>query len=490
MFSNGLDNIDTLTNVSGIAQANYTASDVLSFVEDSIEINYGTLYDTLSLPLRSSLVSYYTLSPPGDNSIAAGDSIAYTVTARDQFGNGIINYGGLNLIRQGSSTAGFSPGPYNFNGDSTLQFRVSDNSIGSFTVRVENTGNSAVSGTTGLITIQTASPDHLSILEGSGSIEVGTQRTLIVALEDVYGNRIAGQELTFSSLNGDGIFLDNGLTSDTSLTDANGAASEGYRASRSTSLGQDSIRVSYLALADTILMPLTTGLTSYYSFSPSGDNIISANDSIEYTVTARDQYGNPVPSVSFVNIIPSGSSTAIINPIPPLFFGTDTSVVFTVRDTVVGSFSVRAEKQFENEISGQSGLITITPDSTTINIVEVSGDASGIPAGNDQLLRVRVSDSFANVVPGDSIRFIVRSGGGNFSGSDSVGVITDGAGNAEASLTTGLVAGTNLVTALRIDDRADSVQFTVETVSGGVSYYTLTPSGARISSPVIVLLIP
>ena len=134
-FDNGLDTTNVRTNASGIAQANYTASDVLSFGSDSIEINYGGLNAVLVLPLRSSLVSYYTLSPSADSTITVGDSLAYTVTARDQFGNAIGNDGGLNLIRQGSSTAGFSPGPYNFNGADTLTFRVSDSTAGSFTVQ-------------------------------------------------------------------------------------------------------------------------------------------------------------------------------------------------------------------------------------------------------------------------------------------------------------------------------------------------------------------
>jgi hypothetical protein len=61
---------------------------------------------------------------------------------------------------------------------------------------------------------------------------------------------------------------------------------------------------------------------------------------------------------------------------------------------------------------------------------------------------VRVSDSFANVVSGDSIRFIVRRGGGNFAGSDTSEVVTNGSGIAEANLTTGIVADSNIVTSL------------------------------------------
>jgi hypothetical protein len=130
---------------------------------------------------------------------------------------------------------------------------------------------------------------------------------------------------------------------------------------------------------------------------------------------------------------------------------------------------VRAENTGNSAVSGSGGLITVIADPLTISIAKVSGDAVGLVAGVDQLLRVRVTDNFANPIAGDSVRFIVRSGGGNISGSDSVDVATDAAGNTEATLTTGLTPGTNIVTALRIDDRTDSVQFSVTTDPGGIA---------------------
>jgi hypothetical protein len=83
-------------------------------------------------------VSYYTLTPSGDSTIVAGDSIAYTLNAFDQYGNTVANNDSVSLSAVGSATAGFSPGPYEFGGADSLTFRVSDSLSGSFTVRADN----------------------------------------------------------------------------------------------------------------------------------------------------------------------------------------------------------------------------------------------------------------------------------------------------------------------------------------------------------------
>ncbi len=65
------------------------------------------------------------------------------------------------------------------------------------------------------------------------------------------------------------------------------------------------------------------------------------------------------------------------------------------------------------DVAGNLILSKITPDTT------------GIPAGNEILLSGSVTDQFSNVVSGDTIRFIVRAGGGNLNSQDSVDVVTD-----------------------------------------------------------------
>ena len=108
--------------------------------------------------------------------------------------------------------------------------------------------------------------------------------------------------------------------------------------------------------------------------------------------------------------------------------------------------------QGNSAVIGQSGLVTVSANVADL-LVKVSGDAAGLTAGTERDLQARVTDSFGNVVSGDGLRFIVRSGGGDFSGLDSIDVVTGSGGLALATLSTGIVPGTNTVTALRIADR-------------------------------------
>jgi hypothetical protein len=222
---------------------------------------------------------------------------------------------------------------------------------------------------------------------------------------------------------------------------------------------------------------IVANTVSYYAITPSGDSTIAAGDSIAYTITAYDQYGNTVANNETVTLDAVGSSTAELSPGPYDFAGSDT-VAFWVSDTLTGSFTVQADRNGVPPISVQSGLISITADTINLGITKVTSDTTGITAGSSLTLLAQITDAFSNPVSDDSVRFIVRSGSGNFSGSDSIGVASNAIlGIAGATFTTGITAGTNIVTALRIDDRADSVQFSVVTVSGGVSYYSLTPAG-------------
>jgi hypothetical protein len=258
-----------------------------------------------------------------------------------------------------------------------------------------------------------------------------------VRVSDSFANVVAGDSIRFIVRSGGGTM--SGSDSIGVITAGSGIA----EASLSTGLTAGANIVTALRIddrADSVQFSVVTvsGGVSYYTLTPDTASIIVAGDSIGYTLKAFDQYDNAVANNDSVSLTAIGSSTAGFNPGPFEFNGTD-SLAFRVSDTTAGSFTIRADNINNPAISVQSGLITIIPN-TVVSIAKVSGDGSGITAGNDQLLRVRVSDSFANVVAGDSIRFIVRSGGGNITSQDSIDVVTDGAGNGEATLTTGLSA--------------------------------------------------
>jgi len=234
----GSDSIGVITTGSGIAEASLTTGLVAGTnIVTALRVDDRADSVQFSVVTISGGVSYYTLTPSGDSTIVAGDSIAYTLRSFDQFDNAVANSDTVSLTAVGSSTAGFSPGPFEFGGTDNLTFRVSDTTAGSFTVRADNINNPAISGSSGLITILAGDVTSIIQLSSADSINVGGERLLQYALEDVYGNRLSDSLVTFTRFNGNGLFSNGSSTIDT-LTNASGIAQANYTASDVFSFGR------------------------------------------------------------------------------------------------------------------------------------------------------------------------------------------------------------------------------------------------------------
>ncbi len=327
-------------------------------------------------------VDYYAFNPSSDQTITAGGSVNYTITAKDRYGNGVINSDNVTVSTPGSNTATVSPSSaLSFSNDSTLSFSVSDNTVGSFTVKVANDNDSNVNGESGLVTVNAASADHFVKLSSEASITVGTDRLLQVRLEDAYGNDLSGQDVTFSRVRGSGTFS-NGLSSITVTTDANGVAEATYTASTSVAYGSDSIDVVSGSVTTNYVLPLQAGAVTHYTFNPSGDQSITAGGSISYTITARDQYNNAVQNSDNVTVSTPGSSTATVSPSTSLSFSNDSTLSFSVSDTVSGSFAVRVANDSNTDINGESGLITVNTGALDYVIIRSEANNGGSEVGD------------------------------------------------------------------------------------------------------------
>ena len=281
-----------------------------------------------------------------------------------------------------------------FSNDSTLSFSVSDTLVGSFTVQAAKATNSSINGESGLITVSAGSASHLVRLTSEDSLEVGTDRLLQYRLEDSYGNEISNATVSYTRVRGSGTFS-NGLSSITVTTDANGIAEATYTASTSTSFVSDSIDVESGTVRSTYVAFLKAGSVSYYSFDPSTDQSIEAGGSVSFTITARDQYGNGVVNSDGVNISTPGSSTATVSPGSSLSFSNDSTLSFSVSDTVVGDFTVRVNNGDNSNIKGESGLITVNADVLDYVIIRSEANNGGSEVGDLSLTTDDVQTFYA-----------------------------------------------------------------------------------------------
>ena len=448
----GLVSTDDSTDVSGLAQALYTASTDLGYDRDTVEVESGGVRDTLVLELQSGRVSYYTFTPSSDQTIQAGGSVGYVITARDQYGNGVLNSETIDLSTPGSSTAWFTGDitSISFSNDSTVSVTVNDTTSGSFKVRASNSTDSAINGESGLITVQPSGQDHFVISSASTDpIEVGTDRMLQVTLEDAYNNAIKDSVVTFTRLSGNGGF--SGLVSTDDSTDVSGLAQALYTASTDLGYDRDTVEVESGGVRDTLVLELQSGRVSYYTFTPSSDQTIQAGGSVGYVITARDQYGNGVLNSETIDLSTPGSSTAwFTGDITSISFSNDSTVSVTVNDTTSGEFTVRVANTGDGAINGQSGTITVNPAAAD-HFVITSTSEDTLVVGSNRLLQVYLQDAYSNPIVNATITFTRFQGSGLFDNSSfTIDDATNTNGLAEAAYTASTDVGF-------VDDRIEVV---------------------------------
>ncbi len=384
----------TITSVNGIVQVIYTTSSDLSVGTDSINVTHLALIDTtFGLPLRADIVSYYTFAPVSDTSFTAGGSLQFILTARDQFGNGVRNNGSAG-IDGGAGVTIVEGTPLSFSGDSTVTFNVQKTLAEDFSITATNTVNSQITGQSGLIQVLPADADHFVILSNLSPVVVGGQRQIKIALEDQYNNRLADSVLTLTAFQGTGYFGIPGNQSASVQTDASGVIDTIYTASNSLALGFDSIRVELPGLlSQTFGYQLQSDIVSYYTFAPNADTSFTAGDpaGLDFTITARDQYGNGVVNSNQITLRAVGASGAIFDVGTTPSFSNSSTLTFTVTDDIAENFTIRADSA---TVSGQSGLITVNPG--TPDHLVVLSDTSQVVVGGQRLIQVALEDANNN----------------------------------------------------------------------------------------------
>ncbi len=222
------------------------------------------------------------------------------------------------------------------------------------------------------------------------------------------------------------------------------------------------------------------GGIAYFTVVPQQTSLL-AGETVPLTITAYDAGNNVVTLDNTTSVTLSSTGSAQ--------FGAATGVltngVFatTVRDTVVQTFTITAEKSGGGPPSGTSAVVSVS-NAGTYRVVKISGDGSGVTAGTTRPLEVEVRDLYGNPVPGALATFSVASApDGTPSFTDTDGdpndgiVVTNGSGRGLVTYHTALTAGTNQVNAQILDGSPlarERVTFAVNTVSSGATHLKIT----------------
>ncbi len=460
----------------------FTASKSIAYSPDIIQVSDGgTTNTSINLSLRSNDVSYYTLNPVGDRSFTAGANLVYTLTARDQYGNGVLNTGSVTLSAFGGTLVTFIEGANrNFSGDSVLTVTLTSNRTQSFTVRVVNDSNGEIKGESDLVTVNPAAPDHLTMISTSDPINVRGSRLLRAALEDTYNNRISGGSVTFTIRRGNGYLNTPGNTDTVVVVDTNGVYETPYTASDALTFVSDSIDVTSAGVplvALVFTLQQTEDNVSYYTFTPSGPQNIAAGGNVIFTITARDQFGNGVLNNGNLQITAvAGTNVNYTEPLPLAFNG-DSVATLTVTTDLSQNFTIRAENTGNDQLVGQSGLITVGPDAAD-HFVVVS-NTGPITVGTERLLQVRLEDQYDNPVPSIDITFTATTGDAYFGtpGTTVANDTTDASGLVSVTYTSSsdLTVITDVIGVS--DGGVVNTNINLPLIGAPVSYYTFVPAG-------------
>jgi len=433
---------------------------------------------------------------PGSKSVTVNSFETVTATLTDAFGNAksgervdvvIKNVGSNGTLVEDpldpGTTTQLTPkarwGNTDANGRVTVRFNAPPgagdvNTLDASTSTIAQssvtdvTYTTTASGATNLrITLVDSSPTpagqgfefRIDAVDGGGNVDAGNTANVALTPE-------AGSGLVFS------------LSDDFGTTVANVTLVAGTRTvwGRGELSGDWDFSTSGGGLgSDTETMTITdTGSIDHYAVSTVGAVVAGATFNV--TVEARDVYDNRVMGAG--NSI-TLSAVDDANPNNPALANLlVTSANLSAGQAVVAETYQRAEAiRVKVTASGDEGISNIVTVSAgpAYRVAKVSGDATGVAAGANQPLVVQVLDEFDNPVGGQSVSFTVTQGGGSIPSP----VVTLANGQATSTLTTGAVPADNKVRATILDGTPPSlerVEFSVQTVAGGIAYFTVIPA--------------
>ena len=328
--------------------------------------------------------------------------------------------------------------------------------------------------TSTMVSIQTASADHLVMVQGNNQTNTVVSALPVnpaVRVVDAFGNPVAGAAVTFTVQTGGG-----SVGTATVASDVNGLAATTYTLGTAAGTGNNTMQAAVSGLPGT-----PASLTFTESASPGTaaklaiqtEPSATANAGValaqQPVVLVEDQYGNVVANASGLTVTATrdaGSGTLQGGLLAGTVNGvaTFTGLYHNVATNITIVFS--------------SG--SLTPVTSTVVAISAAGaDHLVMVQGNNQTNTVatalpvnptvRVVDAFGNPVSGTNVTFAVQTGGGSVG---TATVASDAGGLAATTYTLGTAAGTgnNTMTAsAAVAGNPNNITFTASAVAGAAA---------------------
>jgi hypothetical protein len=351
--------------------------------------------------VKPAAASSMQLSAPA--AVAAGSPFAVTVTAFDPYGNVATGYNGTVTFSSSDGTASL-PANYTFNannqGTHTFPSSVTINALGSQTVTATDTGNSSITATTAVTVNPEPAGLHFTVSPSVTSTTAGTAFDVTVTALGADGSVATGYTGTVHFTTSDpGTRVK--LPADYTFTAADAGVHTFAKGVTLVTAGNQTITAADPGIIDgssagSASVQITPGATSMYSLtgfpSPSTAGVAG-----NFTVTARDAYGNVTPTYAGTVSFRSSDGQASL----------PASYTFTTSDQGVHSFSAALKTAGTQTLTvfdtanvvppGTQVGITVTPASAALLRVSLPASAT---AGTAFTFTVYSTDAFGNATTG------------------------------------------------------------------------------------------
>jgi hypothetical protein len=443
-----LDSAVTETDSLGIATMNLTFGDSVGVV--TVDASSGGVSGsplTFTLGVLNAPASRMVVDVQPTTGVAAVALSPFVVSARDSVLNFAIDFsdvitvaidsGPVGAVLAGTTGQSTTAGVATF---SDLSVSIS----GDYRLRFTATG--LADTLSAILTIEAGAATELLMVDGEAQSDTVTRALnapLRVQVVDANANPVVGDTVIWAVSSGDA-----SVDVDTAFTDASGIAST--TVTLGTTAGDVTITATRDGLTGSPLLFTATAVPDTMTqlvVTASPDTVIAGNSTGDYTLEARDAYGNvvtdcncPVTANIEVGASPTfASGTTEVNA---------TAGVVTFSDLVYGT---AGEYYLRFDLGAFSANATTTVNAGSAVLFSIiGGDAQTQLAGLglEQLLAVKISDAQGNGVAGDTVIFTVTSGDGNIEGATADTVLTDANGEAYAAWTLGAALGSQTLSAV------------------------------------------
>jgi hypothetical protein len=435
-----------------LASGNITKSGTSTMVGVTAGItNFGTLTEVAGATKAVTIT-------PSTTTPTAGSAFSVTVTTADQFGNATT---GATVHFSSTDSQAVLPANYTFvaadNGSHTFTNGVTLKTAGNQTLTVTYTGNSAVTATTGTISVSAAAAASKVVFgqqPTNATAGVALSPAVTVKVEDTFGNVVTGDNSTVTLTLSSGTF-EGGFTTATAAASSGVATFSTLKidvAGSYTLSATDGALTGATSNAFTISAAAASQLV--ITTQPSNSATAGTAFATQPIVKEEDQYGNVLVSdsthtVTAARNLGTGTLQGTLTVTLASGVATFSNLSYQVAETMNIKFTTNA-----GAFTATSNNVAVSPAAASKLVFgqQPSNAISGTAIG--PAVTVKVEDTYSNVVTSNGSTVTLTLSSGTFEGGSttaataaSSGVATfstlkiDVAGSYTLSATDGVLTG-------------------------------------------------